>query len=87
MGNFCTYGRFNLRGPAGIAPIIDLEVDEKGAFVKGKIIPVFQQKTHGPKVDPQNRAILKLQELTKQDFPETPLKIEDDGRVVKKDED
>ena len=83
LGNFCTYGRFNLRGPAGIAPIIDLEVDSTGAFVSGMVHPVYQQKTHGPKKDSQKRAITTLQNLTRQDFPDTPLKIEDDGRLVK----
>ena len=29
LGNFCTYGRFNLRGPAGIAPIINPELVKK----------------------------------------------------------
>ena len=83
LGNFCTYGRFNLRGAAGIAPIIELIVQKDGAFVEGKIIPIYQQKTHGPKIDSQNRAITKIQELTRQDFPDTPLSIEDDGRIVK----
>lgn len=84
LGNFCTYGRFNLRGAAGIAPMIELEVDQEGAFVSGTIHPVYQEKTHGPKLDPQKRAISKLQELTRQDFPDTPLQIEDDGRILKK---
>lgn len=84
MGNFCTYGRFNLRGPAGFAPIVSLNVNEKGEFVDGKIIPVYQQKTHGPKVDPQKRAINKLIELTKHDFPNGSLMINKDGTLSKK---
>ena len=84
LGNFCTYGRFNLRGSAGIAPIIALEIDQDGAFISGRAIPIYQQKTHGPKIDPQNRAVLKLRELTTQDFPDTPLQIMDDGEIRKK---
>lgn len=84
MGNFCTYGRFSLSGAAGIAPIISLKVDEKGQFLEGKITPIYQAKTHGPKIDPQKRAITKLIELTNADFPDTSLKIEPDGRMVKK---
>lgn len=84
LGNFCTYGRFNLRGAAGIAPIISLKVDATGKFLGGKAIPIYQQKTHGPKIDPQNRAIDKLIELTKQDFPETALAISEDGTLSKK---
>ena len=84
MGNFCTYGRFNLRGPAGYAPIVSLEVEKDGTFTGGKIIPVYQEKTHGPKIDSQKRAIKKLIELTKQDFPNSPLRIEADGTLSKK---
>lgn len=84
LGNFCTYGRFNLRGAAGIAPIIEVEVNKEGAFVSGKITPIYQQKTHGPKVDTQKRAITKIQELTRQDFPETPIDIDAEGRITKK---
>ncbi|MEL7121747.1 MAG: CapA family protein, partial [Bacteroidota bacterium] len=81
LGNFCTYGRFNLRGAAGIAPLIKLNVTKTGEFVDGKVIPIYQQKTHGPKIDPQNRAITKLKELTAQDFPKTSLKIDADGSL------
>ncbi len=84
LGNFCTYGRFNLRGPAGIAPMIKLQVDKKGQFVSGRVIPIYQQKTHGPKIDPQKRAISKLIELTRQDFPETSLQIDENGFMSKK---
>lgn len=84
LGNFCTYGRFSLSGAAGIAPIVKVFVNEKGEFVKGEITPIYQQKTHGPKIDPQKRAIRKLIELTKADFPETPLEIKPDGEIFKK---
>jgi hypothetical protein len=83
LGNFCTYGRFNLRGAAGIAPIISLEVDEEGAFVGGEVTSIYQAKTHGPKIDAKNRALQKLQTLTKTDFPNTTLKIGDDGSLSK----
>lgn len=85
LGNFCTYGRFNLRGAAGIAPLIKLMVDKEGEFASGEVIPVYQQKTHGPKIDPQKRAITKLIELSRQDFPETSLVIGEDGKLSKKE--
>jgi hypothetical protein len=83
LGNFCTYGRFNLRGVAGIAPLLKLQVDEQGAFLEGEVIPVYQKKTHGPKVDPEKRAVAKLIELTRADFPETRLVIEPSGKLTK----
>lgn len=83
LGNFCTYGRFNLRGAAGIAPILKVHVDGSGQFVYGEITPIYQAKTHGPKIDSQQRAIKKLQELTQQDFPNTRLKIYEDGTIFR----
>lgn len=83
LGNFCTYGRFSLSGPAGFAPLLKVYTDRSGAFVMGEIVPVYQMKTHGPKIDPEKRAIKKIQELTKADFPDTPLYISDEG-IIKK---
>ncbi len=83
LGNFCTYGRFSLSGPAGIAPIIKVVTDQKGEFVKGQITATYQQKTHGPKIDPDKRVISKIKELTKADFPNTALNISLDGSISK----
>ena len=84
MGNFCTYGRFNLRGEAGIAPIFKIYTNRNGTFAYGEITPIYQQKTHGPKIDGQKRAIKKIIALTHSDFPETPLRISEDGRMERK---
>jgi hypothetical protein len=84
LGNFCTYGRFNLSGEAGIAPVVELEVTKEGEFRGGRIIPIYQQKTHGPKIDSQKRAIKTLRNLGKLDFPDTSLQIDEDGNLSKK---
>lgn len=79
LGNFCTYGRFNVRGVNGVAPIVSLRVDDEGQFVDGKILPIYQMKTHGPKFDPQKRAIQLVRDLTASDIPDTDLEISEDG--------
>lgn len=79
LGNFCTYGRFNLRGEAGIAPLVEVKVDANGQFLGGKVIPVYQGYGHGPKPDPQRRAIKTLMRLNAADFPESPLKLSPEG--------
>ncbi len=83
LGNFCTYGRFNLTGPAGIAPIIKVFTTKDGTFVKGEITPTYQQKSHGPKIDSQNQVIKKIKELTAADFPDGKLAISADGKICK----
>lgn len=82
LGNFCTYGRFNLSGPNGIAPLIKLNVDTKGKFISGRIIPVYQIYYGGVKVDPEKKVIKKIKELTSQDFPESVINISDDGEIT-----
>ncbi len=84
LGNFCTYGRFSLSGAAGIAPIVKVFTDKNGVFIRGEITPIYQQKTHGPKIDPQKQAISKIRELTKKDFPDAVIEISPDGKISKK---
>lgn len=84
LGNFCTYGRFNLSGAAGIAPIIKLTTSKSGEFISGEITPTYQQKTHGPKLDSQKRVITKIKELTAADFSDSKLNISADGKISKK---
>lgn len=81
MGNFCTYNRFNLQGVSGLAPIMKVFTDKQGKFLKGQIIPIIQPHPGGVKLDPNNGVIKVLQNLTKSDFPELPIKITDKGEV------
>ena len=81
LGNFCTYRRFNLRGPNGIAPVIKVYVDREGSFLSGQVVAVYQPGEGGPRVDPGKRAIQKLIELTGIDFPEQNLTISPDGLI------
>ncbi len=82
LGNFCTYRRFNLRGPNGIAPIIKVQMTPAGRFLKGEIIPAYQPGSGGASIDPGKRVISKLRELTAVDFPEVPLKIDQKGIIT-----
>jgi len=81
LGNFCTYGRFNLSGPNGIAPIIKLNVDTTGRFLSGRIIPVYQVYSGGVRIDPEKRVIRKIRDLTAADFPEAVININDNGEI------
>ncbi|MCP4113335.1 MAG: CapA family protein [Desulfobacteraceae bacterium] len=85
LGNFCTYGRFSLRGPNGIAPIIKVHLDHSGKFKTGRIYSFKQEKGKGPEPDPANRAVKEIRKLTAHDFPKTNLIIQDNGRILRKD--
>jgi hypothetical protein len=79
LGNFCTYARFNLNGPNGLAPLLLVNVNRTGEFIGGRIIPVKQEGEGGPQIDAEKKVVLKLKELCAADFPGSALEISDDG--------
>jgi hypothetical protein len=81
LGNFCTYGKFNILGPNGIAPLIKLDVDSTGRFLNGRIIPVFQSRPEGVRIDHEKRVIRKIRELTAADFPDAVVNISENGYI------
>jgi poly-gamma-glutamate capsule biosynthesis protein CapA/YwtB (metallophosphatase superfamily) len=81
LGNFCTYGRFNLAGPNGIAPIVKISVDTKGKFLSGRIIPIYQPWPGGVKIDSNRQVINKIRELMEVDFPDAVIKVSDNGEI------
>lgn len=82
LGNFCTYARFNLRGENGIAPVIKVFTDREGKFIKAHVTPIRQLGRGEPVVDPRKGAIRSLQRLTREDFPNSPLRICDEGWIT-----
>ncbi|MDC0584340.1 CapA family protein [Bacteroidales bacterium] len=76
LGNFCTYARFNLQGPNGIAPLINVYTDRKGRFYQAKVVSTRQIGEGGTRIDPYERAYKKILELTNADFPGHQLLFE-----------
>ena len=85
-GNFATYGKFNLKGSSGIAPIFKITLDSKGNFIEGEIIPVRQTRgVYGPFIDENKSAVKEIISLNKSDFPEgNGLSVSEDGKIEKK---
>ncbi|MFT4739453.1 MAG: hypothetical protein ACJAT1_000637 [Marivirga sp.] len=81
LGNFATYGRFNLRGVNGLAPIAKIYVNADGDFLSGKIISAKQVGGGIPELDPQHAAAQKIKELTEIDFPESKISIDPQGNI------
>ena len=84
-GNFATFGKINISGSMGIAPIFKIKIDSKGNFISGEIIPVRQiYGSLGPFVDSEKLAIKKIISLNKSDFPSgNGLFINEDGKISK----
>lgn len=82
LGNFCTYGGINVSGINGLAPIIKVFTSPNGEFLKGEITPTRQLPRDRVYIDSSKRVIRIIQELTKKDFPEVPLQIDDNGLIT-----
>lgn len=81
LGNFCTYGGFNLSGVNGIAPIIKVYTDPTGRFYRARITPIYQSPLAPVRIDLEGRVIKRIRELTYEDFPETPIRIDEKGWI------
>lgn len=81
LGNFCTYARFNLKGHNGIAPIVKVYTSGEGKFYHAEIVPIVQTGLGIPRVDPHRRVIKRMQQLTREDFPEVNIAISDEGLI------
>ena len=84
MGNFATYSRFNLSGPNGLAPLIELELTKEGEFLNGQIHSAKQLGEGGPTMDSTNAAAKEIRRLTLLDIPEAPIVISDEGKITKR---
>lgn len=82
LGNFATYGRFNLRGNLGIGLILEAVLDDTGRFVSGRILPTYQEGEGIPKPDPIARAVSLVRRLSEEDFPDTYVRVGGDGRLL-----
>ncbi len=71
LGNFCTYRGMSLDEEKGYAPLLWVELDRNGEFIKGKIFSFIQIPPGGPKKDEKERAGDLIRKLSCKDFPET----------------
>jgi hypothetical protein len=82
LGNFWTWARFNLRGPNGLAPVLDLEVDRQGRVTGARVVSARQTGLGSPRLDPGGRAARLIAELSREDFPGVALEFAADGRIT-----
>jgi hypothetical protein len=85
LGNFATYGRFNLSGPMGLTTVLEVTLDHEGKLVSGKILPGKQLDKGIPAKDPTGEAIGVLRTLSQEDFGTTAPVIAQDGTFVAKE--
>ncbi len=81
LGNFWTYGRFNLTGVNGLAPVVDLVLAADGHLRSARIHSARQEGRGGPKPDPTGGALALIAELTAADLGDVGLVFDPDGTV------
>jgi poly-gamma-glutamate capsule biosynthesis protein CapA/YwtB (metallophosphatase superfamily) len=83
LGNFCTYGGINVAGINGWSPIVKVYTNSQGDFYKAQITSTYQMPRSSVKIDSQKQVLKRIQQLTKEDFPESEIEIDDSGWVFK----
>jgi len=84
LGNFATYYGISVDGIRGIAPILQVHLDDAGRFVSGRVIATTQIRPAGPSVDPVNSVIALLRGLEMSAFPDGQLDIAEDGTFARR---
>lgn len=84
LGNFLGYRTLSTAGALGKSLILDVKMTPQGDFVSGKIIPVQLDGRGVPAVDNKFRTVGLIDRLTKSDFPNSGLIIDDKGQILKK---
>jgi poly-gamma-glutamate capsule biosynthesis protein CapA/YwtB (metallophosphatase superfamily) len=81
LGNFATYGSFNLSAENGISLILEVRLAPDGAFLGGQVYPVKQEKPGGPHLDPDLAILPVLRSLSAADFPSTHIDVSPLGEL------
>lgn len=82
LGNFATYGRFNLSGPQAIGAILHVDLAADGAFAGGRVFATQQVDEGLPRRDPEGRAIAMMRKLSKADFGKAAPVIAETGEIA-----
>lgn len=82
LGNFATYYGISVAGIKGIAPILTATLDGDGKLVEGEVVSTIQLRPAGPSIDPEQRALKLMERLTREDFGNSGLRFESDGRLL-----
>lgn len=84
LGNFVGDGALSGNSILANSMVLEVTLNSKGNFVKGKVIPVKINGQGFPFYDNQLSSVKMIQNLVKNNFPDTNLKIKDPGELTTK---
>jgi hypothetical protein len=85
LGNFATWGAFNLAGPNGLAAVLEVRLAADGTFLGGRVHAFRQEKPGGPARDPGGEVIRRLRDLSREDFGAAAVQVSEDGTLAPPD--
>ncbi|MGE5322051.1 MAG: CapA family protein [Actinomycetota bacterium] len=81
LGNFATYGPFNLSAENGISLILEAHLAPDGSFISGQVYPVKQEKPGGPRLDAAMSILPILRNLSLEDFGSSGVTVGPRGEL------
>lgn len=84
LGNFATYGWFQLAGATAETMVLEVSIAPDGKFLSGKINPFVLRDRGILSPDAARSAIFTVRRLSQMDFPSSAPSISDDGAVTVK---
>jgi hypothetical protein len=81
LGNFATYGPFNLNAENGLTLVLEAHLAADGTFLRGRAYAVKQEKPGGPKLDPEMKILPVLRSLSSADFSQTAIVVGPRGEL------
>ncbi|NEP77958.1 MAG: CapA family protein [Okeania sp. SIO3C4] len=81
LGNFMGYRTLSSKAQLGYSLVLEVDINPRGDFVSGKILPVHLNSKGIPYPDKYGRSIKLIRQLTKKDFPKTILEIDGEGKL------
>ncbi len=84
LGNFATYYGISVADLKGVAPILEVDLDYQGRFASGQIHSTVQVRPGGPQLDPTQRALQVIRDLSAADFGDSGLEFAADGALTRR---
>jgi len=81
LGNFATFGPFNLNAENGLTMVLEAHLAADGTFLRGQAYPIKQEKPGGPKMDPEMKILPVVRALSNADFPHTAIVVGPQGEL------
>ncbi|MBN1499770.1 MAG: CapA family protein [Spirochaetes bacterium] len=81
LGNFATYGMFNMAYPSNISVILNVDLDHDGNIFSASLIPIILKYRGIPEYDPKGQGIDNMNRLSKNDF-KNPIIFNQQGVMI-----